>query len=200
MLATLAKFSHLQHLVLYKKRGQQLSNVDLPFLETLESYWCSPRTTLGIKVPRLKDLSVAIATQGSSDTIREILDLLNSAIRIVIRIEWDVFDYTTPPDAIINDGLLDIHRVYSTLKERPREACLIAGDVIGPGESILWLRYRHRARPVRPSKMGLSTRVDRDIQEAKQYRKERLKSIRKLGLANVFRDSQEQDFELGKST
>ena len=43
--ATLARFSHLQHLVLYKTRGQQLSNVDLPILETLESYWCSPRTT-----------------------------------------------------------------------------------------------------------------------------------------------------------
>ena len=197
--AALTKFSHLQHLVLYKIGGQQLGNTDLPFLETLESYWCSPKTTLGIKVPRLKDLSVAIAAQGSGDHVWEILDLLASATRIVIRIEWDISDYT-PPDAIAKSEPLDIHKVYSALKERPREACLIVGDVTGPGESIPWLRYRRRARPVRPREMRLRARVDCDIQEAEHHRKERLKSLRKIGLANVFRDSQEQDFELGKST
>ena len=122
-----------------------------------------------------------------------------SATRIVIRIEWDISDYT-PPDAIAKSEPLDIHRVYSALKERPREACLIAGDVTGPDGSIPWLRYRRRARPVRPSEMRLSARVDCDIQEAEHHRKEHLKSLRKLGLANVFRDSQEQDCELGKST
>ena len=198
--AALTKFSHLQHLVLYNIRSQKLGNTDLPFLETLESYWCSPKTTLGIKVPRLKDLSVAIAAQGSGDHVWEILDLLDSATRIVIRIEWDIFNRTTPPDAINNGKLLDIHRVYSTLKERPREACLIAGDVTGPGESIPWLRYRRRARPDPSRTIGVRRSPDRDMPYAKRHKKERLKSLRKLGLANVFRDSQEQDCELGKST
>ena len=193
--ATLAKFSRLQHLVLYNIRGQHLSNINLPFLKTLEAYWCSPKTILGMKIPRVKDLSVAIAAQVSGDPIWDVSDLLNSAARIVIRIEWDVSDYDSLA-AVANGELLNISSMYSALKRRPREACLIAGDVTGPGASIPWLHYRRRARhsPSRPSETRLSAQKI-DIRDAKHHREERSKSLKKLGLVNVFRDSQEQDFE-----
>ena len=177
--ATLDCFRCLRHLILCNIGNQSLQQVELPLLETLEAYWCTPKTLPGVKVPLLTNLSIAVAMEPSWDLAWEFIGLLDSVNRIVIRLEWNF-------NSILELEPLNIDHIYRTLKKKPREACLVVGDVTGPGESIEWLRYRRRQRP-----NGATFGSDRDEKVAKSHKRERLRALRKLNLINIFRDSPE---------
>lgn len=191
LLATLGRFRFLRRLVLQNIGGQCLRGAELPLLETLEAYWCTSNTLIGMQAPALKDLSVAIAMEPLCNPTKEFVDLLESADRIVIRIEWNFSSLDDTPAE--EREPLNIENVYQALKNRTRAACLVAGDVSGPGESLAWLRYRRRRRH---RLHGTTSGMDPDKAAAKLHKKERLTALRRLKLTEVFRDSPEQVYEL----
>lgn len=171
------RFPKLCSLCMSSVGGQQLIGVELPFLRTLESHWCSTGTVAGMVLPSLQSLSFASTIAPDRPPLQDVLPYMDTLHAAHLCLELDLAD---------EDAIYDLSDFYSLYRARwaSRLVCLVEGDVRAPPVGLENMGY---LKSVRLGEICREVEQD-DYESMLQHKERRQERLRALGLDRQFHE------------